>query len=29
MVGVDRILRTIRPNIDPSLEESLRLDGQS
>jgi predicted ribosome quality control (RQC) complex YloA/Tae2 family protein len=29
MVGVDRILRTVRPNIDPSLEESLRLDGQS
>ena len=28
MVGVDKVLRTLRPAIDPGLEEELRLDGQ-
>lgn len=28
MVGVDKILRTVRPAIDPSLEDRLRLDPQ-
>jgi len=28
MVGVDKVLRTLRPIIDPGLEEALRLDGQ-
>jgi hypothetical protein len=27
MVGVDKVLRTLRPAIDPGLEEALRLDG--
>ena len=26
MVGVDKVLRTVRPVIDPALEERLRLD---
>ena len=29
MVGVDKIVRTLRPAIDPGLEERLRLDGPS
>jgi len=29
MVGVDKVMRTVRPAIDPSLEERLRLDLQS
>jgi predicted ribosome quality control (RQC) complex YloA/Tae2 family protein len=28
MVGVDKVLRTVRPAIDPALEENLRLEGQ-
>jgi hypothetical protein len=28
MVGVDKVLRTVRPAIDPSLEDRLRLDLQ-
>lgn len=28
MVGVDKVLRTVRPAIDPSLEDRLRLDPQ-
>ena len=28
MVGVDKVLRTVRPTIDPSLEDRLRLDLQ-
>lgn len=28
MVGVDKVLRTVRPVIDPALEENLRLEGQ-
>lgn len=28
MVGVDKIARTLRPAIDPGLEEMLRLDGR-
>jgi predicted ribosome quality control (RQC) complex YloA/Tae2 family protein len=27
MVGVDKVLRTVRPSIDASVEERLRLDG--
>lgn len=28
MVGVDKVLRTVRPAIDPALEERLRLDAR-
>lgn len=28
MVGVDKVLRTVRPVIDPALEERLRLQGE-
>ena len=28
MVGVDKVVRTLRPAIDPGLEDTLRLDGQ-
>ncbi len=27
MVGVDKVLRTVRPAIEPALEETLRLEG--
>ena len=29
MVGVDKVLRTVRPAIDPALEDRLRLDSQT
>jgi predicted ribosome quality control (RQC) complex YloA/Tae2 family protein len=29
MVGVDKVLRTVRPAIDPALEDRLRLDRQT